>query len=315
MICENLSKSLIVPAKSLPMGLVAEYDFDFLEIEPLIYPEVVYHTRNYSYSSDRLTKLYYHFNIARKKITHFEDLYLPDAFFAVFMLYFYSFSDLMEGRFSYVCRICKTENAETINAREIKFKKQLNKNQYVKIPYVALENEEYVVKYDTHVFEYPKIKNMLKKMNKMYSIKRKRIYDFDVNLLIISHVDYEKNEQFIEDYLMSLNRYKAWILLHFLDQFSDFVEPIQRTCKACKSVNHIDINNGILDDFMVPSFKEEDLVQLKIFLNSKGFENADFYTVDFLKKIADKLVEMEEKESKENRTVYSFDRTTGITIT
>jgi len=310
---DNYIKRLNISTQKLPCG-PADYYFDFIEIEPLVYLDLIYHARNYSHKADRYTKMLYHFNLAIQKVSHFQDLYLPDAIFAIYMLYFYSFSEMTEINFVYVCEKCGNKNADFINLQEIKFKKYEKPEYVLKIPYICLENSEYKVKFDTHKFIYPKVSNVLQELKKLYSPSRKRIYDLDINLLLISHEDYKDRPDMIENYLMNFTTYAAWLLFAFSRQYFYFLESIYRRCKICSHINNININNLAIEDFFAITIDLEDLIKMKSYLESKNFHNVENYTIDVLNKAIEVFIEEEEKSAKEGRTIYSLDREKGISI-
>lgn len=234
----------IVSAKKMPVGKNEVYNFDKIEIQPLAFYDIVYHSRNFNKNWHDYQKLMYHFNVGKIKISNFGDLFLPDAYYALFLMYVYSLSDSFKISIDYVCEHCETYNDFNVNIYEIAVNEYSGYEFYVELP-ADDENES---NKERHGFRYLKADEVLKKLPNLYATS-KRDYDLDIALLILSHNNYEINPHVIEEYIANLTYKKAFIIMSALYLFNEPVQHVVHKCTSCNAENKVNVMLRVFDDF------------------------------------------------------------------
>ncbi len=242
-----------VPTKKLPIGSQGEvYPFDKIEISPMTFYDILYYSRNYNKNATDYIKLIYHLNTGRIKISNFAELFLPDAYYALLLMYMYSLSDEFEVKFDYVCTQCEEMNEDVFNSYEIKTIEYKGYEFYIHIPAQNEEGESgeknEKKRDEIHTFKQPKVSEVIDKLPKLFN-STKRNYDLDTALLIISHQNYEVNPYVVEEYIANLTHHKAFVFMSALYLFNEPIKPIEKKCKHCGALNSINVMIKTFDEF------------------------------------------------------------------
>jgi hypothetical protein len=251
-------KSIKISLSNFPLGEAAKYPFDYIEVTPLNFQELVYHLRYYPENNNEYQKFITHYSTLKIKVSHAQDLMLPDLYYAMFLLYGLSINQDLEVRINYTCNSCDAPNTCSISPSDIRIIKYEEPCFDVSLSQGTLR------------FCFPTGKHIETYLPKLMARGRSRYYDLDTSLLIISAETYLRNPYETEMLIAGATHSDALKLMNLLRHMQGPVQPHEAKCRTCGMVNVIDYFYTFREDFFRIFFENNGITETQDVSKSKG---------------------------------------------
>lgn len=226
-----------ISTHSLPCGEIANYPFRNINIVPVSFIDLIYHTSNYNANSSAYDKFYYLYALLRRKIKEINLLYLPDIYFIAYVLLSYSISENFDVTIKYRCGECGTSNSALVKLTEVKMRKIDKLEKEVEFSH----DIKTIIKYPTgdyiekHLWKYQTPKNDYK-------------VPINLAMALISFIDYERDPVGVEKMVFGATHKDAIKMKDVVSFINANIQPYEHTCSKCSTINVIDLTEFYLDN-------------------------------------------------------------------
>lgn len=237
----NISQKAIgvpVLVKTFPVGNANVYPFEEVVVRPLNFIGFINYVRNYPSNSDQYTSFLYTYNVAAQYVDNLDELYLPDIYYAFYLFWGISINDNLSFNVSYTCDACGHKNNASVSMVDVSFR-------YYESPMfeISLGGKTYQCKFPTG-------KKIREHIPKLIASGKSKKMDFDIALLILSFIDFERRAFEIEQMVLNATHDDIVSLLSVL---SDYILPPAKdanlVCEKCGHVNSVNYYGRVANDF------------------------------------------------------------------